>query len=113
MCLRIRDGGSLTWAAKPSVRESPDPAEISNVDGQNHLCSGRISTPEGTRVARLKFPFRRKSSQSIGRAVHLSGSRNFGFCAGLRGTGGLCFVRENVVGHHSLASGYTTSQADC
>src|ERR1700693_2508978 len=26
--LSCRDGGFLTWAAKPSVRESPDPARI-------------------------------------------------------------------------------------
>jgi hypothetical protein len=29
--LLCRDGGFLTWAAKPSVRESPDPANIKSI----------------------------------------------------------------------------------
>src|SRR5258708_13577270 len=39
--LRCRDGGFLTWAAKPSVRESPDPAiNVGSNSGQRHLCAG-------------------------------------------------------------------------
>src|ERR1035438_9639355 len=42
--LRCRDGGFLTWAAKPSVRESPNPAEKIFSIGQGHLCPDRLPT---------------------------------------------------------------------
>src|SRR5579864_1823742 len=39
--LRCREGGFLTWAAKPSVRESPNPAKILLlILSQHHLCAG-------------------------------------------------------------------------
>ena len=41
--LRFRYGGSLTWAAKPSVRESPNPASNFFRD-QSHPCFGPLPT---------------------------------------------------------------------
>jgi len=35
--LRCRDGGFLTWAAKPSVRESPNPAKYCSIQQASPL----------------------------------------------------------------------------
>jgi hypothetical protein len=53
--LAAATGGFLTWAAKPSVRESPNPTIISNQFGQRHLCAGLLLTPRVTHFPQSKF----------------------------------------------------------
>jgi hypothetical protein len=90
--LRCRDGGFLTWAAKPSVRESPDPANDVALFLASHLYwpfyplqilrSRRAESSLAAICANTSldaaciFPVARKSHQSIL----------------LKGTTGKCFV---------------------
>jgi len=73
--LCCRDGGFLTWAAKPSVRESPDPANDVALFLTSHLCTGRLPTPDTTQSPRWKFPDRGLRSHFFGRCMLLSGSK--------------------------------------
>jgi len=69
--LRCCDGGFLTWAAKPSVRESPDPANDVALFLTSHLCTGRLPTPDTTQSPRWKFPWSR-SALTFPWTVHAS-----------------------------------------
>jgi len=75
--LPCRDGGFLTWAAKPSVRESPTPANISlhlfaSNPSQRHLCTGRLLRSWWLRSCRAESSTRR---HLLGRSAGSYGSK--------------------------------------
>jgi len=55
--LRLRIGGFLTWAAKPSVRESPDPAINIEVILTRSPPTGRLLAPWDYVLPAVEVPF--------------------------------------------------------
>jgi hypothetical protein len=74
--LRLRFGGFLTWAAKPSVRESPDPAiHIEFIPTRSPL-TGRLLAPWHYVLPAVEVPFTVTSFMLLfGRRAHPSGSK--------------------------------------
>jgi hypothetical protein len=91
--LFCRDGGFLTWAAKPSVRKSPNPAMISFLNRTSVTSApALLSLSDVTYPVRSKFPWRLILPILIGRWARLSGStgllrihREFIFAEGYSG----------------------------
>src|SRR5579859_289239 len=74
--LRCRDGGFLTWAAKPSVRESPNPAKIFGSKLARHFLRWPFPTLIVTHSPRSKFPECGVRLHFLGRSAQASGSKN-------------------------------------